>query len=176
MKKGVRYVGYLFFTSIVGIITASLFGILHDQISYTLCNEYYTKFKFPQFGFDYYVEIGEFSERVAVTFVGVLATWWVGLFIGIINGLVSIVHLTWSKRFSFFLKSVLLVIFCTALMSGFGYLYGKVFVSYINANRWFPDGLVNRNAFIAVGSMHNASYTGGLIGLVVAIYYHLKNR
>jgi hypothetical protein len=32
------------------MLVAGLFGIIHDEISYSVSNEYFTKFKFIQFG------------------------------------------------------------------------------------------------------------------------------
>ena len=33
----------------LAVVIAGVFGIVHDQISYTVSSEYYTRFKFPQF-------------------------------------------------------------------------------------------------------------------------------
>ncbi|WP_321516153.1 hypothetical protein [Marinifilum fragile] len=45
-----------FLTLLLLILIASMlggvYGMLHDQITYTISEEYYTKFKFIQFGID----------------------------------------------------------------------------------------------------------------------------
>lgn len=176
MKKGWRYILFFLIAILTGIISASLFGVLHDQITYSISNEYYTKFKFQQFGLDYLVEIGEISQRAAVSIVGLGATWWVGLFIGAINGAISLVHSFWNNRYIFMLKSTLLILLATAILTIIGYFFGVFFLANSEPNWWFPENLVDKPTFVTVGSMHNASYAGGLIGLILAIYYHLKNR
>jgi len=47
MKKFLVYVLIV----VLAVLAAGLFGIVHDQISYTVAPEYFTKFKFRQFGF-----------------------------------------------------------------------------------------------------------------------------
>ena len=60
------------------MLAAGLFGVLHDQISYTVSDEYFTKFKFIQFG----LRDAFLSERVQVALVGFLASWWMGIPLG----------------------------------------------------------------------------------------------
>ena len=61
--------------TLAGALVAGGYGILHDQITYTLSPEYFTLLKFAQFR---QADFG-FSERVLVAEIGFLATWWVGL-------------------------------------------------------------------------------------------------
>jgi hypothetical protein len=53
------------------IFIAGVYGIFHDQITYTISFEYYTLFKFEQFGMN---EWGISSERVKAGIVGFLAS------------------------------------------------------------------------------------------------------
>jgi len=63
----------------------------------------------------------------------------------------------------------------TALITGIiGLLYGKLFLTQTPPNWFLPKNIINTNNFIAVGSMHNFSYLGGLIGLFLAIIYSIK--
>jgi len=48
MKKFFVFV----FLVLFAILLSGLYGIIHDQISYTVSPEYFTKFKFQQFGLD----------------------------------------------------------------------------------------------------------------------------
>ncbi|MGB0763409.1 MAG: hypothetical protein ACPGO0_05625, partial [Acidimicrobiales bacterium] len=59
---------------VAGALIAGLYGIIHDQITYTISPEYFTKLKFYQFE---YVDFG-LPNRAFVLFIGFLATWWVG--------------------------------------------------------------------------------------------------
>lgn len=45
MRKLAAFATFL----VLAICPAAIFGMLHDQISYTVSSEYYTKFKFIQF-------------------------------------------------------------------------------------------------------------------------------
>ena len=61
-----------------GAIVAGAYGALHDQVSYTISPEYFTKLKFEQFA---WADFG-WPRRAFVAQVGFLATWWVGLIAG----------------------------------------------------------------------------------------------
>jgi hypothetical protein len=72
---------------IVAPLLAALYGTLHDQLTYTISPEYYTKFKFFQFELTENKEEAILSNpRLAVAAVGVMATFWMGIPIGIILG------------------------------------------------------------------------------------------
>jgi hypothetical protein len=61
--------------ALCGAILAGIYGALHDQISYTISPEYFTKLKFRQF---WYADFDR-GDRVFAGTVGFLASWWVGL-------------------------------------------------------------------------------------------------
>ena len=65
----------------VGALVAAIYGIVHDQITYSISPEYFTRLKCIQF---HYANFG-LPHRVFVAEVGVLATWWVGLIAGWFN-------------------------------------------------------------------------------------------
>src|SRR5262245_48699964 len=62
-------------TALAGMIVAGAYGALHDQVSYSISPEYFTKLKFRQFS---YADFG-WPPRVFAAEVGFLAFWWVGL-------------------------------------------------------------------------------------------------
>jgi hypothetical protein len=69
----------------------------------------------------------------------------------------------------------IVVIFCFAVAAGIlGFLYGRCVLTTTGVDWWLPDNLIDKNAFITVGSIHNFSYLGGLIGLVAGIYYLVR--
>ncbi|MCK7558068.1 hypothetical protein MKQ70_24910 [Chitinophaga sedimenti] len=72
---------YFFRTIVLAIAMAVVYGILHDQLTYTISPEYYTTFKFEQSGLADYV--GALPTRTLVVYVAVAATWWVGLWTGL---------------------------------------------------------------------------------------------
>ena len=61
-----------------GSLLVGLYGIVHDQVTYSISPEYFTRLKFAQFS---YADFG-LPNRVFVAEIGFLATWWVGLIAG----------------------------------------------------------------------------------------------
>ena len=168
----------LFLTILISVALAGIFGIVHDQITYTICPEYYTKFKFAQFSLN---DIGNVAimpnPRLRVAVVGFLATWWVGKYIGIVLGIIGLIFLDHKKMFKAILNALLLTFCVTCITAFIGFLYGKFHLTKTGVNWWLPDNLIDKNSFITVGSIHNFSYLGGAIGLLIAvIYLMLKNR
>ena len=166
---------------VISCLLGGAYGILHDQLTYTIAPEYYTKFKFYQFGF---MDMGNEAifpnPRFYVSVVGFLATWWMGLFIGFLLGLIGFVHTGWKLMFTITLKAFLftmLIAFATGLT---GLAYGYFFLADLPKeefrNWYLPDNLIDFRNFITVGSMHNFSYLGGVIGLVAGMIYSMSQK
>ena len=81
-------------------IIAGCYGVIHDQITYTISNEYFTKYKFDQFGVGPAV-----PYRLGVSYVGWMATWWMGIPLGIILGLIGLIHFDWKLMLKAYYKS-----------------------------------------------------------------------
>ena len=165
-------------TIAISICFASLFGIIHDQITYTICNEYYTKFKFHQFGLT--GPSGEATlphPRFAVAKVGLLATWWVGKYIGIVFGLTGLLFTDHRGMMNAILKALGYTFVITILAATTGFIYGNYFANADTVNWWLPDNLIHKKDFVTVGIIHNFSYSGGGLGLIFGIVYLLvKNN
>src|SRR5438105_15809064 len=73
---------------LLAVLGAGLYGVVHNQISYTVAPEYFTKFKFRQFGF----VATPLPERVRASMVGFLASWWMGIPIGLLVGAAGFIH------------------------------------------------------------------------------------
>lgn len=158
-------------------IIGGLYGILHDQLTYTISPEYYTKFKFHQFGLmDTENEAVFPNPRVQVTIVGFMATWWMGLPIGFILGLIGLKHKDYKTMFRVTLKAIILTVFIALTTGLIGLAYGKLHLANTGVDWWLPENLIDVKNFIAVGSMHNFSYLGGLFGLIAGIIYSLTMR
>lgn len=150
------------------IIIAGIYGIIHDQITYSISPEYFTKFKYRQFGFE---PLWFGGDRQTVAIIGFLATWWMGLIIGGILGLIALIfpdHKTMEKA----LRKTILLVFCIAIIcSLIGGLYGRYYLAYTQVNWWLPENLIDYKAFVIVGSIHNFSYLGGVLGIFAGIFY-----
>ncbi|WP_018341666.1 hypothetical protein [Cytophaga aurantiaca] len=159
------------------IVIASIYGIVHDQFTFTISPEYYTKFKFYQFGIATPGDEAIFpNARLYVALVGVMATWWMGLLIGMILGCVGLIHNNGLVMYRITLKAMLLVVLIAFVTGLIGLAYGKFYLAEAGVNWWLPSNLIDTKNFIAVGSMHNFSYLGGLLGLIVAIVYSIKQK
>ena len=162
---------------ILTAITGGVYGILHDQITYTISPEYYTKFKFYQFGL---IDTGNEAifpnPRFQVSLVGFMATWWMGLLIGVILGVTGLIHKDYRQMLRVTIQAMFItmgIAFVTGLL---GLAYGKLMLASTGVDWWLPENLIDRKNFIAVGSMHNFSYLGGLLGLIAGIVYSVRQK
>jgi len=173
LKKLVVLIVIILIAPLIG----GLYGILNDQLTYTVSPEYYTKFKFYQFGLMNTGNEAIFpNPRIQVSTVGFMATWWMGLPIGLILGLIGLIHTNAAKMFISTMKSILVTIIVAFVIGLTGLLYGKLYLTEVGVDWWFPDNLIDAGNFIAVGSMHNFSYIGGLIGLIAGCIYNIKQK
>lgn len=172
---------------IISPILGGIYGVVHDQITFSISNEYYTKFKFIQFELEYWglgqnigtsktPEIMLDSPRLGACIVGALSTWWVGLIIGIILGLVGLSHRNGNKMLKVTIQAIALTISIALLTGLLGLLYGKICIVESHLNWFLPDNVVNRKDFLTVGSVHNFSYLGGLLGLTGGIILSVKQK
>ena len=169
--------GVLLLTILLTPLLAGLYGILHDQLTYTISHEYYTKFKFIQFGlWDREGEAIFSNPRLAVAKVGFLATWWTGIFIGLGHGLTGLIHPDSKTMIKVISKATFITLLIALLTGLFGLAYGKIHLAQTGVNWWLPENLLDKENFISVGSMHNFSYLGGLLGLILGIIYQIRQK
>jgi hypothetical protein len=158
---------------LIAILLAGLYGMVHNQISYTISPEYFTKFKFQQFGF----VNTPLPERVRASMVGFLASWWMGIPIGFLVGAVGFIHHGPRRMFKVTLWSFVVVIGFTFFWGLCGLLYGYFQTRAINLadyQGWFiPANVVDLRRFLCAGYMHNASYVGGTLAIFVAWIFHV---
>ena len=158
------------------IFLSGLYGIIHDQISYTVSPEYFTKFKFQQFG------IAEMNlpDRVSASIVGFLASWWMGIPIGLLVGGCGFIHSNSRRMLKISLMTFGLVIAITLLFGLCGLLYSYLQTNPINLAKykgWFiPKDVADLRRFLCVGYMHNASYLGGTLSIFIACIFQVVVR
>ncbi|MGZ4987442.1 MAG: hypothetical protein ACXWBP_05330, partial [Limisphaerales bacterium] len=153
----------------IGALIAGIYGIVHDQFTYIIAPEYFTKLKFEQFR---YADFG-FPRRVYVAEIGFLATCWVGLFAGwfIARSAVPFFDLTNLVRHCTIAFAITFAIAIAGTVCGyaFGVFHGA------NYSSWEPVAyelkIVDLPSFVRVAYIHNGSYAGGLCGLIVALFY-----
>ncbi len=143
--------------SLSGTLLAAAFGILHDQITYSISPEYFTRMKFAQFG----SLQSQIPPRAFVALIGILATWWFGLIatwiLARIAGPPNLRHRIPKAWLTIALSSITL--------ATLGFIIGPSTLTTI------PDwkdsalslGVTNLNSFAQVAGIHLGSYTGATL-------------
>ncbi len=156
-----------FLAAVLGItLLSGLYGALHDQLSFTIAPEYFTRFKYDQFGFEPEWFGG---HRPAVAVIGFLATWWVGVFIGLFLGGTALLQPDALSMRRAILRGVSITLCVAAVCALAGLVYGRFLLEDLPQGWFLPAEVLDRHAFLSVGSMHNASYGGGVLGLILAL-------
>lgn len=164
MRKFGIFTATIFLSSLL----AGCYGVIHDQITFTISNEYFTKFKYIQFA----INPEDFGgHRVSISIIGFLATWWMGMIIGFVLGFVGLLFKDYKLMSRALIASVPIVLFTAVLFGLIGFLYSTFYLVNTEVSWGLPETLVDRKGFVVVGSIHNFSYLGGAIGLLVALVY-----
>lgn len=148
--------------SLAGVLIAGTFGILHDQVTYTISPEYFTRMKFDQFRA---ADFG-FPARVFVAEIGFLATWWVGLIAGWFLARIAVPKFhSPGKR----VMSAMATIVCITVAFGIaGGLAGPAW--FDNRFGWRQSlhamGVTDITAFSRVAGIHLGSYAGAFVGWI----------
>ena len=155
--------------AVLGGLIGGAYGIVHDQITYAISPEYFTKLKFHQFR---YADFG-FGDRVFASTIGFLATWWVGLIAAWFLGRQLIPNQSRRTAYHQIGKGIV-CIFAFGLSFGIlGYMYGRWRGPDADYSSWqwaFEQfDIADQWAFVRVAYIHNAGYLGGSIGLIVAL-------
>jgi hypothetical protein len=155
----------------LGAVIAGGYGMLHDQVTYSISPEYFTRLKFPQFR---YADFG-LQPRLFVAEVGFLATWWVGFFAAWFIARITVPAFPPPKALRYSLRGFLIILTFAFAACMVGYLLGLLHSSDYRAWEDFGSalGVQDLPSFVRVAYIHNASYLGGLVGLIVALI-HLR--
>jgi hypothetical protein len=172
MKK----LGILLLFLPAAILTAGVFGAIHDQISYSVSSEYFTKFKFIQFR----LLDAEIPERIRAAQVGFLASWWMGIPLGLLCGLAGFVQRSPTLMWRALIWSLLISSTFALAVAIAGLAYGLAQTRTIDPatyRGWFVPPDVNElRRFLCAGYMHNFAYLGGASSIPVAWMFHLIFR
>jgi hypothetical protein len=172
MKKVFVY----FLLILLSVVIAGFFGIVHDQISYTVSPEYFTKFKFPQFR----LADLPLAERTRASIVGFLASWWMGIPIGGIIGAAGFIHHDSKRMLRVSVWALYLSVGLTSLFAICGLLYDFWQTTRIDLSQyheWFiPQEVADLRRFLCAGYMHNASYLGGAVAIIVACCFQVTMK
>jgi hypothetical protein len=148
---------------VFSILAAITYGIIHDQITAHICVEYFT--------IGHARVIQSESPFILALVWGVIATWWVGLSLGIL--------LAFSLRTGKYPKltykdlkkpmlTLLIFMFCIAFIAGvIGFITSKlgIFILVRRLATRVPEK--QHCAFLTVGWAHSASYLAGIVGGII---------
>jgi hypothetical protein len=156
--------------ALVGALVAGLYGVVHDQITYSISPEYFTRLKFLQF---HYADFG-LAPRFFVAEIGFLATWWVGFIAGWFLARVAVPEFPPVEARSHIFRGFALILACGFSASLLGFGIGLLCGPNADFSGWqeftVKHGVVDLPDFVRVAYIHNASYLGGLIGLILALF------
>jgi hypothetical protein len=162
--------------AVIGAVLASLYGILHDQLTFTISPEYFTRLKFQQFA---WANIGG-PPRVFVAEIGLLASWWVGLIGGWFLARAGAAQLPPPTRWPLVTRSFALVALFTLTAGLIGWLWGAAVADNSSLTAWQIArqslGVRNLPRFVTVAYIHNATYLGAALGIFFAILYIRRAR
>ena len=158
-----------------GALLAGLYGAIHDEITYSLSEEYFTRLKFQQFrGADFGLH-----PRIFVAEIGFLATWWVGFAAAWFMARVSVPSRPTAAAIRLTLRGCIVMFLCTLTAGIIGCILGSIRAASGDFSAWRPlalsHGIEQIDRFVVVAYIHNAGYLGGLLGLILAIIYIVRS-
>ena len=154
------------------IVAAVVYGVVHDQVTARVCVEYFTIGHPPVF---------DTSDPTLLGLGwGVIATWWVGLILGLLLALCARVG-SWPKLSASDLLRplvvMLVIVGALAIAAGLvGHtqaVHGRVWLTEPLASAVPPD---RHAGFLTDLWAHLASYLGGFLGGLVLCVYALVRR
>lgn len=167
MKKASVFIASI----LLSVIIAIFYGIVHNQFTYTISDEFFTKLMFERFGF---VQYGQYTPRLTASIIGAWSTWWMGLVTGFVFATISLFHSDVSQMIKS-IKGATLVVLGTSLLFGLiGLCYGFLGFSRLDSSCCFPLKVYNVKNFIAVSEMHSFSYLGVAVGLFLGILWQIR--
>ena len=158
---------------LLAILFASIFGALHNQLSYSVSNEFFEEYLFGNFGVN---EWGIQNERLKASIIGVLGSYWVGLYLGILYAIIY-VFLKTNQNLKNILSAISLNLMVAFIGSIVGYILAHFFIPQENTGVFIDFGIQRPQNYIEAAYMNTGSYYAGFFGLVIGIIYlAMKNQ
>jgi hypothetical protein len=156
---------------LAGALIAGLYGAMHDQVTYSIGPEYFTKMKFFQFR---WADLG-FPPRVFVSEIGFLASWWVGLIAGWFVARMTVTEESINLALRRAAAAYAIIFGCTVAAAVTAYGLSRLRLAHASDPFWQEVGrqlqLTDPAAFFSVAYIHNGSYLGGALGTLVALFW-----
>lgn len=144
-----------------------VYGIFHDQVTYSISPEYFTRLKYEQF--DWLLQyLSWLPERAKVGCIGFLAVGSVGLGIGWFTARASLLGNGWAETRHTLFELLALSGFCSMLGGLLGWCYAKHQIATESYQFWIDCfsgyGIEDIPAFLQVAQIHAGGYLGGVVG------------
>lgn len=156
--------------SLAGALVGGLYGAVQDLLSYALCPDFFTRFKFIQF----WVYWGYESPWLGAAWVGFRATWWLGGVMGLLLCLFALLFHPPRRIARRVAEAMALALLVTLLALGLGLLHGYLLVDADNMHiyrGWLWPSVLDQLQFVRVGIFHLYGYLGALLGLCGGLGY-----
>ncbi|MCK0126377.1 hypothetical protein MWU76_18450 [Gelidibacter sp. F2691] len=142
-------------------VLAGIYGMVHNQISYSVGPDYFHALKFIQFRVPEY-----FHDRIGAALVGWQASWWMGLVIGIPIAVMSLGIPSSTLAKKVFFRAAFLVVSITLALGLVSLLVAPP-MDHIPV----PAAAKDPIGYGRAAMLHDTSYLAGIIGLVVGLVY-----
>ena len=146
---------------------ASLYGFLHDQITFSISEEFFTKFRFNDYNMPH-----SWHPRAKAGMIGILNAWKTGIPFGIILTAVGRIHKNTHKLMMYTFYTYLVTFFMTAVFSTIA-IYMPAPEEMIELVKSMPVNITDPVAFQRVVRINNFGYIGGIIGMLMGIGLHV---
>lgn len=157
---------------ILCIVSAICYGIIHDQITARICVEYFTIGHPPIFHTD--------SPTLQGFGWGVIATWWVGLILGVPLAIAARIGHRPKRSPMSLIRPIAVLLTIMGMCAALAGLLGFILARNVAAILMGPiAGQVPKNrhvAFLIDLWMHNASYLFGFFGGIVLVVKTWRSR
>jgi len=160
---------YMLFVG-VAIVIASIYGVAHHQLTFSVSPEYYTKFKFIQTNLADTLAAQHMTQpRCAVVIAGVKTSWAIGGIVGAILGLIALLFPSAENMFRAAWQALALTLLISILLAVGSYYYGPD--AHIGAGAYdtmpahLPNNLNNKAAFVRAASIQYGVLLGWCVGL-----------
>ena len=154
------------------IASSVVYGILHDQVTARVCIEYFTIGHPPVFDTD--------SPTLLGIGWGIIATWWVGLLLGILLAIAARAGKRPKRSVQSLVRPIvmlLLVMAVCALLAGItGFILGSIEAIHLVEPLASLVPSDRHARFLADGGAHLASYFVGFVGGIVVIARVWRSR
>ena len=157
---------------ILCVVASVAYGVVHDQITARICVEYFTIGHPPVFDTN--------DPTLLGLGWGVIATWWVGLILGVLLGVASRAGALPKFTAARLVRPLAVMLLVVAGLAGAAGVAGHVAAT--RRGVWLLEPMASRVpadrhvAFLTDLWAHLASYAGGFLGGIVLCVYVIVRR